>query len=205
MKLSCDFVGHDDLCVSISGERERNGYVLSTGANDRGGFAVFAGVLKSDCSDFVHSWRVASPNDLKLSDSEGLAGRVPPGETQEKQTNITNAPDEEARGMTARSCSLQRMVRPLRTDSGQSYKRISLQPSLLQCLCIFLCMLRYKCRAMIERCFWETQSTIVEATALEVYASNNNVNVSQLRDILGYGILRGWLSRELARRRNETL
>ncbi len=58
-----------------------------------------------------------SPNDPKLSDCVGLAGRVPPGETQENQAEIGNAPDEEARGMTARSSSLQRMVRPLRSNS----------------------------------------------------------------------------------------
>ena len=57
------------------------------------------------------------PNDLKLSDCVGLAGRVPPGETQENQAESTIAPDEEARGMTARSSSLQRMVRPLRSNS----------------------------------------------------------------------------------------
>ncbi len=60
------------------------------------------------------------PNDLKLSDCVGLAGRVPPGETQENQAESTIAPDEEARGMTARSSSLERMVRRLRSDSGLS-------------------------------------------------------------------------------------
>ena len=52
-----------------------------------------------------------APNDHKLSDGGGLAGRVPPGETQEELPELANAPDEEARDMTDRSRSLQRMVR----------------------------------------------------------------------------------------------
>ena len=57
---------------------------------------------------------VATPNDPKISDGVGLAGRVPPGETQENQAESTIAPDEEARGMTARSSSLHRMFRRCR-------------------------------------------------------------------------------------------
>ena len=97
MKLSCDFVRHDDLCVAIAGERERNGYVLWTGANDCGGFAVLARVLKSDCNDFVHSWRVASPNDRKLSERGARRAACVAGSAGSRQRD-------------ARNGSLQRMV-----------------------------------------------------------------------------------------------
>jgi len=61
--------------------------------------------------DQLHDSPRESPNDPKLSDRVGLAGRVPPGETQEQLPEIANARDEKARGMTARSSSLQRIVR----------------------------------------------------------------------------------------------
>ena len=55
--------------------------------------------------------RVRSRLDPKLSDGGGLAQPVPNAITSENQPELNAAPDAEAQAVTARSRSLQRMVR----------------------------------------------------------------------------------------------
>ena len=75
-----------------------------------------------------------------------------------------------------------------------------LPSSRLQYLGVFLSMLLYKCKAAAFDTLFPVSTTIVAATPLEFYACSNNVNVNQLRDILGTGILKGWITHELKKR-----